>query len=476
MCIFVAFYIRNSFPLKRLEEFFVAFSDAAWGMPLLLLLMGGGFYFMFYSGFLPFRYLRHAINVLRGKYDDPNDPGDINHFEALSAALAATVGMGNISGVAVAIAIGGPGVLFWMWVSAFVGMATKFFTCSLSVMYRGHDSVGHLEGGPMYVIETGLGKKWKPLAVLFAVAGLFGTLPIFQANQLTQVVREVLLAPHGLTTTDPFYTNLTIGLGLVFITSLVIFGGIQRIGHVAGKMVPGMVILYMLSVFYIMFTNYTAIPGAFAMIFEDAFTAQTMLGGAVGAIIIAGARRAAFSNEAGIGTASMMHGAAKTDEPIREGLVAMLGPFIDTIVVCTLTGLAIIVTGTWQTSDANGVTMTATAFNNAMPGFGSYVLVICVLIFAFTSLFSYSYYGTKCFSYLFGAKYKHYYNYFYVATIVFGATATITAVIALIDGMYAMMAIPTMISALLLSPKVMTAARDYFKRMKEFREVEKQKA
>lgn len=426
---------------------------------------------MFYSGFLPFRYLGHAINVLRGKYDDPNDPGDINHFEALSSALAATVGMGNISGVAVAIATGGPGVLFWMWVSAFVGMATKFFTCSLAIMYRGRDTNGHPEGGPMYVVVEGLGKKWKPLAVFFAVAGLFGTLPIFQANQLTQVLREVVLMPNGIATEDPFFWNLGIGITLVVITSLVIFGGIKRIGHVAGKMVPSMVLLYMVAVLYIMFTHVDAVPDAFALILKDAFSANAVLGGAVGAIIIAGARRAAFSNEAGIGTASMMHGAAKTDEPIREGLVAMLGPFIDTLVVCTLTGLAIIVTGTWQTSEGNGVTMTATAFGSSLPGgIGSYVLVICVLIFAFTSLFSYSYYGTKCFSFLFGAKYKHYYNYFYVCTIIFGAVASITAVIALIDGMYAMMAIPTMISALLLSPKVKRAARDYFKRMKEFRE------
>lgn len=456
--------------MKALEQFLVDFSNAAWGLPLLVLLMGGGAFFMLYSRFLPFRYLGHSLNVLRGRYDDPDDPGDINHFEALSSALAATVGMGNISGVAVAIALGGPGVLFWMWVSAFVGMATKFFTCTLSVMYRGRDSNGHLEGGPMYVVTEGLGKKWKPLAVFFSVAGLFGALPIFTANQLTQVLREVVLVPNGLADGNAFYANLIIGLALVFITSLVIFGGIQRIGQVAGKMVPGMVILYMTAVFYIMAVNYTNIPDAFALIFEDAFSANAMLGGAVGAIIIAGARRAAFSNEAGIGTASMMHGAAKTDEPIREGLVAMLGPLIDTLVVCTLTGLAIIVTGTWQDPDGTGVSITAAAFNAAMPGVGSYILVLCVLIFAFTSLFSYSYYGTKCFSYLFGAKYKHYYNYFYVVTIVFGATATITAVISLIDGMYAMMAIPTMVSALLLSPKVMAAAKDYFKRMRTFKE------
>lgn len=456
--------------MEAIEKVFVAFSDAAWGMPLLILLIGGGCYFMLYSGFLPFRYLGHAINVLRGKYDDPNDPGDISHFEALSSALAATVGMGNISGVAVAIAIGGPGVLFWMWVSAFVGMATKFFTCSLSIMYRGRDSNGHIEGGPMYVVMEGLGRKWKPLAVFFALAGLFGTLPIFTSNQLTQVIREVVLVPNGIATTNTFAWNLGIGFTLVIITSLVIFGGIKRIGHVAGKMVPGMVVLYMLAVFYIMAVNYTGIPAAFGLIFEDAFSASSVLGGAVGAIIIAGARRASFSNEAGIGTADMMHGAAKTDEPIREGLVAMLGPFIDTIVVCTLTGLAIIVTGTWQNPEANGVSITVQAFNSAMPTIGSYVLVLCVLIFAFTSLFSYSYYGTKCFSFLFGATYKHYYNYFYVCTIIFGATASITAVLALIDGMYAMMAIPTMTSGLLLSPKVKAAAKDYFKRMKTFRE------
>ncbi|WP_347160259.1 alanine/glycine:cation symporter family protein [Pontibacter chitinilyticus] len=455
--------------MKVLEQFLVNFSNAAWGLPLLLLLMGGGFFFMLYSRFLPFRYLGHAINVLRGKYDDPDDPGDISHFEALSSALAATVGMGNISGVAVAIATGGPGVLFWMWVSAFVGMATKFFTCSLSVMYRGKDSNGDPQGGPMYVIIEGLGRKWRPLSVFFAVAGLFGALPIFQANQLTQVLREVVLVPNGLGLTNPFYANLTTGIVLVLITSLVIFGGIKRIGQVASKMVPGMVVLYMLAVFYIMASNYTSIPGAFALILEDAFTAKAMLGGAIGAIIIAGARRAAFSNEAGIGTASMMHGAAKTDEPIREGLVAMLGPLIDTLVVCTLTGLAIIVTGTWKDSQTNGVSVTAEAFDSAMPGFGSYILVVCVLIFAFTSLFSYSYYGTKCFGFLFGAKYKNYYNYFYVFTILLGATASITAVISLIDGMYAMMAIPTMTSALLLSPKVMAAARDYFRRMKQFK-------
>ena len=456
--------------METIEYYLVEFSNLAWGLPLLILLMGGGFFFMLYSRFVPFRHMGHAINVLRGKYDDPDDPGDISHFEALSSALAATVGMGNISGVAVALALGGPGVMFWMWISAIVGMATKFFTCSLAVMYRGRDSRGDLQGGPMYVITEGLGKSWKPLSILFCIAALFGALPIFQSNQLTQIFREVVLVPNGLAPEHEFYANFIIGLILVSITSLVIFGGIKRIGNVASKMVPGMVVLYMLAVFYIMAVNYTHVPDAFALIFRDAFAADAVLGGAIGAIIIAGARRAAFSNEAGIGTAAMMHGAAKTDEPVREGLVAMLGPFIDTIIVCTLTGLAIIITGAWENPDVNGVTMTANAFNSAMPGFGSYVLMVCVLIFAFTSLFSYSYYGTKCLSYLLGARYGHYYNYFYIASIILGAVSSITAVISLIDGMFAMMAIPTMISALLLSPKVMAAAKDYLRRMQEFKQ------
>jgi alanine or glycine:cation symporter, AGCS family len=451
--------------VEKLEEFIVAFSDLAWGMPLLILLTGGGVYFLIYSRFLPFRYLKHAINVLRGKYDDPNDAGDINHFEALSSALAATVGMGNISGVAVAISIGGPGALFWMWMSAIVGMATKFFTCTAAVMFRGKDDQGNVQGGPMYVVVEGLGQKWKPLAIFFCIAGLLGPLPIFQANQLTQVVREVIVEPRGWIGEDPFFFNLGFGLFLVALVSLVIFGGIKRIGLVASKMVPAMVILYVGAVLYIIFSNISEVPACFSMIFSDAFSGDSMMGGALGALIIAGVRRAAFSNEAGIGTAPMMHGAAKTTEPVREGLVAMMGPFIDTIIVCTMTALAILITGTWINEDHNGVAITVQAFESAMPGFGSYLLVGCVLIFATTSLFTFSYYGTKCLTFMAGVKIGSYFNYFYVATIIYGCVATLTAVMSLIDGMYAMMAIPTMTSALILSPKIKAAAVDYFKRM-----------
>jgi AGCS family alanine or glycine:cation symporter len=434
-------------------------------MPLLILLIGGGLYFALFSRLIPYRHIRHSFQILSGKYDNPNDPGDINHFQALSSALAATIGMGNISGVAVAIVTGGPGAIFWMWVSAFLGMATKFFTCTLAVMYRGKDSLGNLQGGPMYVIVEGLGKKWRPLAVLFSVAGLFGCLPMFQSNQLTQIIRDVVLVPNGLSASDRLLADASLGLIMVGLTSLVIFGGIKRIGQVAAKMVPTMVGIYFISVIIIIGYHITEVPFYLNLIFSDAFSANAVLGGALGTLIITGVRRAAFSNEAGIGTEALAHGAAKTKEPIREGLVGMLGPVIDTHIVCTLTALAIIMTGVWDDQVSNGVTVTVMAFEEVMPGIGKYILMISVFVFAFTTMFTYSYYGTKCLGFLIGAERQHYYNYFYIFMIFLGAIGTIDAVISFMDGMFAVMAIPTMTSAILLSPKVVAAARDYVRRM-----------
>lgn len=454
--------------MEFIEQALATFSRFMWGMPLVVLLIGGGLYFMIYSRFTPFRYFGHAIDVLKGKYDNPDDPGDITHFQALMSALASTIGMGNISGVAIAIVIGGPGALFWMWVSAFVGMATKFFTCTLAILYRGKDSAGDIQGGPMYWIVEGLGKKWKWLAMIFAFGGIFGPLPIFQANQLVQTIREVILEPRGMVPEDPFLLNLSIGFILVIVVSMVIFGGIKRIGQVAARLVPAMVILYFISVLMIIFIYIESIPSIFAMIFSDAFTGDALLGGSIGAIILIGVQRAAFSNEAGIGTAPLAHGAAKTKEPIREGLVAMMGPAIDTLVVCTLTAFAILTTGVWETTESNGITVTAQAFSTAMPTIGIWLLVASIFVFSISSLFTYSYYGTKCLGFLIGAERQHYYNYIYVATIIFGAVASIEAVVNLIDGMFAVMAFPTMTSALLLSPKVRAAAKDYFSRMSEF--------
>lgn len=435
-----------------------------WGFPLLVLLIGGGMFFLIYSRLLPFRYLRHAIEVLRGKYDEPGEQGQISHYQALSTALAATVGMGNVSGVAVAIALGGPGAIFWMWVSAFFGVATKFFTCSLAVMYRGYDDRGEIQGGPMYVIVEGLGKKWRPLAVFFCLACMIGVLPVFQANQYTQAIRDVVLADLGIE--GNFTTNLITAIILVAITSLVIFGGIKRIGKVAGGLVPVMTVLYVAAVLFIIFSMPSQILPSFELILTDAFSGNAVLGGALGTLIITGIKRGTFSNEAGLGTAPLAHGAAKTNEPIREGLVAMLGPVLDTMVICTMTALALIITGVWTESDQNGISLTAEAFALGIPGFGHYILTICITIFSMTTMFAFPYYGTKCFAFVFGTRYQHYYNYFYIASIVLGATASLNVIINLIDGVYAMMSIPTMISAILLAPKVKKSALEYFDKLR----------
>lgn len=455
--------------MGKIDQLIEDFASFVWGVPLLIILIGGGLFLITYSRLLPFRYIGHAIQVLRGKYNNPDDPGEISHFQALTTALSTTIGMGNVSGVAVAIAVGGPGAVFWLWISAIIGMNTKFFTSALAVMFRGKDSHGDLQGGPMYFIVEGLGKQWKPLAVFFCLCGLIGVLPVFNVNQLTQAINDIVLQPNGFKVS--FYSNLTIGIILVIMTAIVILGGLHRISKVASKLVPSMVLLYFVLVLIILGVHITEVPKYFSLIFSDAFSAsfykgEAFFGGALGGLILLGIRRGAFSNEAGIGTAPMAHGAAKTTEPIREGLVAMLGPAIDTLIVCTLTALAILVTGVWQTSGANGVSLTASAFAKAIPYGGSYLLMLCVAVFSISSLFSYSYYGMKCAAFLFGAHRKHYFNYFYIASIVLGATTSLSLMLNLIDGVFALMAIPTMTATLLLSPKVLKAAKHYFNSLK----------
>ena len=448
--------------MKLINEYIGSFAGFMWGPPLLILLLGGGIYFSIYSRFVPFKYFRHGVDILFGRYNDPNDPGEITHFQALSSALASTVGLGNISGVAIAIQMGGPGALFWMWVSAVVGMSTKFFSCTLSILYRGKDDQGNIQGGPMYYIENGLGKKFKPLAILFSVAGLFGCTVIFQSNQLADIIRNQIFIPNGWFIESEQTGNLIQGLIMAFITSLVIFGGIKRIGQVATYMVPVMVVLYLFAGLLVVFNHLAEIPSLFGLILHDAFTGDAVMGGAVGAVIIAGMRRALFSNEAGLGTSDMAHGAAMTKEPVREGLVAMIEPFIDTIVVCTITAIVILASGVWEQEGLNGVTLTTTAFVSELGSFGFWLLLAAVLTFSLSTMMSYSYYGSKCSGYLFGTKSIFYYRSFYVITIVVGAMITIEVVINFIDGMYAIMAIPTIVGSVMLSPKVMKEARRYF--------------
>lgn len=453
--------------LEITGEFIIKTSDFIWGAPVLILLLGGGFYFLVYSRLVPLRYFGHAISILAGKFSDSNSSGQIKPYQALSTALAGTVGMGNVSGVAVAITMGGPGAIFWMWVTALLGVSTEFFSNTLTVMFRGRDSAGEIQGGPMYYITEGLGNNWKPMALFFSVVGMIGVSPLFQANQLTQMVGDVILAPNNIETS--FLTSLITGIIISVIVGVVVIGGIKRIGNVTGRLVPIMVGIYTITVLYIIFSHSSQIIPSFQTIFNDAFTGDAVLGGSLGSIIIIGVRRAAFSNEAGLGTTPMAHGAAKTSEPVRQGLVAMLGPVIDTIVVCTMTALAIIITNTWIHSNADGITLTAHAFDSAIPVYGKYILALCVIFFSMSTMFAFPYYGMKCLGYIAGVKYQHIYNYIFVVVIIIGAVSNLRVIIGLIDIAFALMAIPTVISTILLSPHVRRASIDYFKRLKQDR-------
>ena len=385
----------------------------------------------------------------------------------MSTALSSTVGIGNIAGVAIAISMGGPGALFWMWVSAIVGMATKFFTCSLGIMFRGYDSANELQGGPMYVIEQGMGKKFKFLSYWFSGAGLIGCLSLLQVNQLTQIISNDIISNDN----NVPYIKLIIGIIVAIIVSFVIFGGLKRIADVASKLVPFMVFIYLLCGISIIMINIDSIPSVFSLIFNGAFNESSIYGGVAGIMVI-GFQRAAFSNEAGMGTEVMAIGASKTNEPIRSGFVAMLGPFIDTILVCSITGIVILLSNDWSVSTLDGSTLkgavlTQTAFSNHLGMVGHYILLFSVITFALSTMFGYSYYGCKCASYLFGTGSKIYYRIFYVLTLVAGAILPLELAVAIVDSMFALMAIPTMISALYLSGHVEKEFRRYFAQLEE---------
>lgn len=459
---------------QRIADAVVWFSDTLCHYPEFFLLIGGGLFFLFYSRFVPIRYYGRAIQSLRVK---DNSPGQISSFEALTSAIAATVGMGNIAGVAIAIMIGGPGAIFWMWVSAIVGMATKFFEGTLAIMYKGKDENGEVQGGPMYMITKGLGPKWKPLAIFFSVVGLIGTLCVMQANQLTEAVITIFTTPAGMANTVTL--RFIIGIAICFLVSLVVLGGIKRIGRISSKIVPLMVALYFILVGYIIISHITVVPAVLASIFRGAFSFEAGAGGAIGAFFMVatvGARRAALVNEAGVGTASMMHGASKNQEPVREGLVAMIGPSIDSGLVCTLTALAILIAthlGNYTIpagdNGIKGLEIALHSFGASIPihfykgHLGSYLLMIIVFFFAFSTMFSYSYYGTKCASYLFGAKYGKYYNYFFLAMLVVAAVIPLSVAVAIIDLAYCLMAFVTMFTLFCLASKVKRAAKEYFK-------------
>ena len=446
--------------MTLLELFSQRFVELVWGTPLVILLLGGGCFFLVFSRALPYRYLGHAFSIMLGRYETPDQPGELSHQQALAAALSNTMGLGNVAGVALAIVAGGPGAVFWMWMSAVIGIATKFFTCSLGVMYRGTDSLGQLQGGPMYIIREALPRAFYPLAVMFALAGLIGTLPLFQANQLTALIGDAVFSGN-----PPVWAGPVTGVVLAVVVGKVIFGGLPRVAKVAVAALPAMVMVYLAMTLWIVVSHITEVPGVLANIVSEAFQPSAVGGGMLGVILI-GVSRGAFSNEAGVGTEVMAHGAARTGEPVREGLLAALGPIIDTLIVCTCTALVILLAGDWQApGELSGITLTANAFRAEMGLPGILALSFVALVLSTTTMFTGWYYGAKCFGFLVGAQWQPYFRWFFIAAVVFGATVSIDLVFNLISGSYGLMAIPTMISTLILAPKVMVAARDYFERL-----------
>jgi AGCS family alanine or glycine:cation symporter len=442
--------------MTQFEQFWASIVNLLWGLPLVVFILAVGIYFSTISRLLPLRGFFHAFAVLSGKYDKKDAPGEISHFQALTVALSGTIGMGNIAGVAIAISMGGAGAIFWMWVAGLFGMIIKFFTCTLACLYRKQDENGIEQGGPMYFIECGLGKKFKPLAILFAMAGLIGCIPMFQVNQLAGLLKSEL-------SIAPIYT----GLGALIFIGIIIIGGIKRVGTATAAIVPFMFIAYLISSLIIIFLNFEVVPSIIVDIFYSAFGKEAVVGGATGLIfkevLVTGIKRAIFSNEAGVGTEVMAHGAAKTKEPVREGLVAMLGPFIDTHIVCTCTALVILSSGINPMD--SGVLMTAASFNQSLPGIGNLIVYFVFTLFAVSTMITYSYYSLKCARYLFGNKIGQHFVYVYLAIIPLSAIWTQGTIINIIDSMFALMIFPTLIATLLLSKKVLAEMQRYFDKL-----------
>lgn len=561
-----------------------AFVGYVWSTPTAIFLAGAGIFFTILMRGIQFRAVTHGFAVLRGKYDNPNDAGNISHFQALCAALSGTIGLGNIAGVAVGISTGGPGAVFWMWVVGFLGMATKFTTCSLATMYRRKDSSGTYRGGPMYYIEMGLGQsgpKWKragakALAILFAflgVCGCIGAGTMFQSNQAAKTFVNLFkkVASGGVSESSQFVIQMTVGVILCIGVGLVIIGGIKRIGLVAGRLVPAMCVIYVLGSLFIIIKNLEQIPQIFSSIFSNAFSPAAGMGAfygvAVRTAMVQGVRRACFSNEAGMGTAPIAHATAKTNEPIREGVVAALGPLIDTLIICTMTALVLLGTGTHtrqavgtilsvgpvqtiqseetatiqmevhivisdpsvakvgeelfvhrspavegeasgtlilgiESVEANqvtvllsydagpdgreaadgdrrllppgtqtylfrsGVELSALAFDRGFAGFGTYFIPVAALLFAFSTMISWGFYGETCTEYLFGERAVLPFKIAFVSMILVGtASMKLQPVLDWADGMLGLMMVPNLIGTVFLAPHVARAARDYFRRL-----------
>ena len=457
--------------LEFIDRIILIYNNYVGGYLVLFILIPTGLYFLIRLKFLNVTKLWHSILIIAGKYDKPEDKGDVNHFKALTTALSATIGTGNIVGVSLAIYFGGPGAIFWMWITGFLGMILKYCECTISHKYRKFNSDGSVSGGPMYYMEYGLKDKLgsfaKVLAIIFAIATILcslGTGNMAQSNSMS----------------DALFTNYQIptwvsGIIITSLVLLVIIGGIKRIAEVTSKLVPFMAILYVSSILLILGIMHDQIPGAFALIFHDAFTGTAATGGFIGSTFIMtlvwGVRRGLFSNEAGQGSAAIAHAAAKTRYSAREGLVASVGPLVDTLIICTLTALVIIVTGAWNT-DLKGVSMTIEGMETGLSragitGVGLHIVAVGLILFAFSTIISWSYYGTRAANYLLGEKYIKPYRYLYGLFVFFGCVWGIDLVWHFVDMVITFMTIPNLIALLLLAPVIIKETKLYFSEMKK---------
>jgi AGCS family alanine or glycine:cation symporter len=448
--------------MEAIESAIGVINGIVWGPMMLVLILGVGLFLSIGLKLMPILKIGTGFSLLwRGRTAASGDEkeGEIPPFQALMTAMSATVGTGNIAGVATAIFLGGPGALFWMWVTALIGMATKYSEAVLAVRYRETDAKGQHVGGPMYYIKNGLGKNWTWMGVVFAIFGAcagFGIGNTVQSNSVADVLQANFAVPTWVS-----------GLIMATLVGAVLIGGIKRIGHVAGALVPFMAISYLIAGLVVLGINASLLPQALDLIFTHAFSPTAAQGGFAGAAVWAairfGVARGVFSNEAGLGSAPIAHAAAQTHDPVRQGLIAMLGTFLDTLVICTITGLVIVSSGAW-TGGESGAALTSQAFASALPSFGNYLVAIALAIFAFTTIIGWSFYGERCVEFLFGLKAVTPYRVLWIIAIPFGAMLNLEFVWLVADTLNAMMAIPNLIALALLSPVVFKLTREYFKR------------
>lgn len=464
---------------EQLNEIIKKIDGFVWGLPLIIFILAVGIYLTIRLNVLQIIHLPKALKFM--VKNEEGGTGEVTSFGALCTALSATIGTGNIVGVATALVAGGPGALFWMWIAAFFGMATKYSEGLLAIKYRNIDAEGHVLGGPFYYIENGMGKNWKWLAKLFAffgtAAGLFGIGTFTQVNGITSAAKNFFDANNAVTVNlfgqNYSWAVIISGLIVTICAALVIVGGLKRIVSVSEIVVPFMVVVYVGVCLIILIGNYKAVPSALAEVFESAFGLRAVAGGALGAVIVAmqkGIARGIFSNESGLGSAPIAAAAAKTNEPARQGLVSMTGTFIDTIIVCTMTGLSIVITGSWNVG-LDGVEVTTRAFQKGLPfnpAVSSFILMMCLVFFAFTTIIGWSYYSERCLEYLSHGKQKPVmiYRWLYILAVFIGPYMTVQAVWNISDIFNGMMAFPNLIALCALSGVVIKESRDYFKRMR----------